>query len=220
MLVTVNKWSNVSWYRDWLRGMCHLRCITWRCMHVEIPQYLILIGVPFSTLVIIIPTFVNRNPALLSYIWPGHTAWCFLCLLVYETLLAAGVCPHPLGMLTGNVRWLPSAACAATPSFDVWSSGLFCGQLGGLELVTRLSLRSVTFCGQFSLWPENFSLLVLLAYTAHQGLCNYVLYINLLLTLTLTMSCQCYSRTREHLWNAPQSISNTRRSFFAEFFAK
>jgi len=25
-----------------------------------------------------------------------------------------------------------------------------------------------------------------------------------------------YSRTREHSWNAPQSISNTRRSFFAE----
>jgi len=25
-----------------------------------------------------------------------------------------------------------------------------------------------------------------------------------------------YSRTREHPWNAPQSISNTRRSFFAE----
>jgi len=25
-----------------------------------------------------------------------------------------------------------------------------------------------------------------------------------------------YSRTREHCWNAPQSISNTRRSFFAE----
>ena len=25
-----------------------------------------------------------------------------------------------------------------------------------------------------------------------------------------------YSRTREHRWNAPQSISNTRRSFFAE----
>jgi len=25
-----------------------------------------------------------------------------------------------------------------------------------------------------------------------------------------------YSRTREHHWNAPQSVSNTRRSFFAE----
>jgi len=37
------------------------------------------------------------------------------------------------------VRWLPSAACAATPSFDVRSSGLFCGRPGSLELVTILS---------------------------------------------------------------------------------
>jgi len=66
------------------------------------------------------------------------------------------------------VRWLPSAACAATPSFDVRSSGFFCsGRPGGLELVTRLSSWSVAFCGQFLSWPENFSLLVLLAYTAH-----------------------------------------------------
>jgi len=53
--------------------------------------------------------------------------------------------------------WLPSAACAATPSFDVRSSGLFCSQPGGLELITRLSSRSDAFCLQFSSWPENFS---------------------------------------------------------------
>jgi len=52
---------------------------------------------------------------------------------------------------------LPSAACAATPSFDVRSLGLFCGRPGSLELITGLSLRSTAFCGQFSSWPENFS---------------------------------------------------------------
>jgi len=66
------------------------------------------------------------------------------------------------------VCWLPSAACAATLLFDV-----FCGRP---ELITRLSSRSDMSCGQFSLWPENFSLLILIAYTAHQGLCDYALY--------------------------------------------
>jgi len=66
-----------------------------------------------------------------------------------------------------TVRRLPSAACAATLPFDVWSSGLFCGQPGALELVTRLPSRSDAFCWQFSSWPENSSFLVLLAYTAH-----------------------------------------------------
>ena len=74
------------------------------------------------------------------------------------------------------VCWLPSAACAATLLFDVQSSGLFCGRPGGRELITRLSSRSDTSCEQFSLWPENFSLLILLSYTAHQGLCDYALY--------------------------------------------
>jgi len=31
-----------------------------------------------------------------------------------------------------------------------------------------------------------------------------------------SLPAKLYSRTREHRWNAPQSISNTRRSFFAE----
>jgi len=53
------------------------------------------------------------------------------------------------------VRWLPSAACAATPPFDVRSSRLFCGRPGGLELVTRLPSRSDSFCWQFSSWPET-----------------------------------------------------------------
>jgi len=38
-----------------------------------------------------------------------------------------------------SAAWLPSAACAATPSFSVRSSGLFYGRPGGLELITRLS---------------------------------------------------------------------------------
>jgi len=92
------------------------------------------------------------------------------------------------------VFWLPSVACAATPSFDVRWSGLFCGRPGGLKLVTRLSSWSDAFCGQFSSLPENFSLLVLLAYTAHWGLRGYALYeiyywqLTLTLTLTSTLS--------------------------------
>ena len=54
------------------------------------------------------------------------------------------------------VCWLPSAACAATLSFDVWSLGLFCGRPDGLELVTRLSSRPDAFCGQFPSRPETF----------------------------------------------------------------
>jgi len=43
------------------------------------------------------------------------------------------------------VRRLPSAVRTATPAFDVRSSGFFCSRPGGLELVTRLPARSVTF---------------------------------------------------------------------------
>jgi len=43
------------------------------------------------------------------------------------------------------VRRLPSAVRTATPAFHVRSSGLFFGRPGGLELVTRLPARSVTF---------------------------------------------------------------------------
>ena len=58
------------------------------------------------------------------------------------------------------VRRPPSAVRTATPAFDVRSSGLFCGRPCGLELVTRLPARSVTFLCQFSPEPENFSFLV------------------------------------------------------------
>ena len=43
------------------------------------------------------------------------------------------------------VRRLPLAVRTATPAFHVRSSGLFCGRPGGLELVTRLPARSITF---------------------------------------------------------------------------
>jgi len=55
---------------------------------------------------------------------------------VHESLLH----PH-LGHCSSAapvVRWLPSATCAATPPFDVRSSGFFYRRPGGLELVTRL----------------------------------------------------------------------------------
>jgi len=55
------------------------------------------------------------------------------------------------------VRWRPSAACAATPPFDLRSLGLFFRRPGGLELVTRLPSRSDALYWQFSSWPENFS---------------------------------------------------------------
>jgi len=72
--------------------------------------------------------------------------------------------------------WLPSAARTAIPPCGVRWSGLFCGQLGSLEFITRLSSRFDAFCWEFLLWPENCSLLVLLAYTAHQGLRDSELY--------------------------------------------
>jgi len=50
---------------------------------------------------------------------------------------------------TYTVRRLPSAACAATPPFDVRSSSLFCGRPGGLELVTRLPSRSTRSVDSF-----------------------------------------------------------------------
>jgi len=43
------------------------------------------------------------------------------------------------------VRRLPSAVCTATPAFLVRPSRLFCSRPGGLELVTRLPARSVTY---------------------------------------------------------------------------
>jgi len=65
------------------------------------------------------------------------------------------------------VRRLPSAVRTATPAFHVRSLGLFRGRPGGLELVTRLPARSVTFLRHFSPGPETFSFLVLPVYTAH-----------------------------------------------------
>ena len=53
------------------------------------------------------------------------------------------------------VRRLQSAVRTATPAFHVRSSGLFCGRPGGLELVTRLPARSVTFRWQFSPRRKN-----------------------------------------------------------------
>ena len=65
------------------------------------------------------------------------------------------------------VRRLPSAVRTATPAFHVRSSGLFCSRPGGLQLVTRLPARSVTFRWQISPRPEYFAFLVWREYTAH-----------------------------------------------------
>jgi len=43
------------------------------------------------------------------------------------------------------VRWLPSAACAATPPFDVRSSGLFCGRPGGRGVARNLIWEGINF---------------------------------------------------------------------------
>ena len=60
------------------------------------------------------------------------------------------------GSAASAVRRLPSAVRTATPAFCGRSSGLFCSRPSGLELVTRLPARSVTFLWQFPPWPENF----------------------------------------------------------------
>jgi len=52
---------------------------------------------------------------------------------------------------------LPSAVRTATLAFNVRSLSFFCSWPGGLELVTRLPARSVTFLWQFLPGPENFS---------------------------------------------------------------
>ena len=107
------------------------------------------------------------------------------CTTVHDGLLHPHLrhCSSP----ASAVRQMPSAVRTATPAFDVRSSRLFCSRPGGLELViTRLPARSVTFLWQFSPRPENFSFLVLLAYTAHYRLCHYAPYKSTL-TLILTL---------------------------------
>jgi len=84
---------------------------------------------------------------------PHHSTW-WTAASTPQTLLVASTCGPP-------------AVRTATPAFDVRSSGLFCGWPGRLELVNRLSSGSDTFFWQFSFWFENFSFLVILAYTAH-----------------------------------------------------
>jgi len=75
------------------------------------------------------------------------------------------------------VRRLQSAVRTATPAFHVRSSGLFCSRPGGLELVTRLPVRSVTrFFDSFRRDLKTFLFWFLLAYTAHWRLCDHVLY--------------------------------------------
>jgi len=54
------------------------------------------------------------------------------------------------------VRRLSSTVCTVTPAFDVWSLCLFCGRPGGLELVTKLPARSVSFFWQFLPGPKTF----------------------------------------------------------------
>jgi len=91
-------------------------------------------------------------------------------------------------------RRLPSDVRTATPAFHVRSSALVCSRPGGLELVTRLPAISVTFRWQFSPGPENFSFLVLLAYIAHERLCDYALY------LILTLTFRDVKVSRPHFW--------------------
>ena len=91
---------------------------------------------------------------------------------------------------TPAVRWLPSAASAATPPFSVRSSGLYRGRPGGLELVTRLHSRSDAFCWQFSSWSENISFSRSAnVHSLTQSIRGFAImrYIKLLLILTLTL---------------------------------
>ena len=54
--------------------------------------------------------------------------------------------PHlsPCSSTASAVYRLPSAVRTSTTAFDVPSSGIFCGRSGGLGLVTRLPVTSVT----------------------------------------------------------------------------
>ena len=88
------------------------------------------------------------------------------------------------------VRRLPSAVRTATPAFDVRSSGLFCGRPGGLELVTRLPARSVTFLWQFLPGPENF----FSRFTQCIGGFAIMRYIGVNLLLTLTLGQHTHTR--------------------------
>jgi len=87
--------------------------------------------------------FLQVYTAILEYV--GHPKCILLVkkpapvirkssLLGYLLLLGIKECP-----LSRNCV----CVYAATPAFDIRSSGLFCGQPGSLELVTRLPARSV-----------------------------------------------------------------------------
>ena len=87
----------------------------------------------------------------------------------HSTWRAAASTPQTL--LVGSICGPPAAISCSYRDTGVWSSVLFCGRPVGLELVTRLPARSVTFLWQFLPVPQNFScscsFLVLLAYTVH-----------------------------------------------------
>jgi len=72
------------------------------------------------------------------------------------------------------VRRLPSAVRTAKPAFDVQSSGFFCSRPCGLELVTRLPARSVTFLWQFLPGLENLFSRFTSVHSASEA-CDYVL---------------------------------------------
>ena len=83
------------------------------------------------------------------------------------------------GFLHPHLRYCSSGA-SATPRYrrSMFGRRAFtaAGPAAWMELVTRPPARSVTFLWQFSPGLDNFSFLVLLAYTAHYRLCNCALY--------------------------------------------
>ena len=83
-----------------------------------------------------------------------------------------GACCTWQKSLVGSSCGLPAAISSSYRDIGVPRSVIRAFSVAGLELATRLPARSFTFLWQLSPGAENFSVLVLLAYTAHERLCG------------------------------------------------
>ena len=109
----------------------------------------------------------------LNFYWPDALPKSQQGITVHERLLRPYL--RHCSSAAPAVRWLPSAAYATTPPFDVWSSGLFSVASPAAWNLLPYYLRDPTRSVD-SFHRDLKTFLVLLAYTAHQGLCDYALY--------------------------------------------
>jgi len=140
--------------------------VKWRYIPTEILQFLSPLSSDFHGFCY---NPCGTQPIIPKTIQPSNTDTADQWLFTYLT--------HCLSAASAVCYQLSVKLCISTPAFDVRSSGLsVAGLAGWLQLVTRLPVRSVTFIWQLSLGAENFSLLVLLAHTAHWRLSDHALY--------------------------------------------